>query len=130
MSDNYSTFTDPFSFISVSHQVVAFKTPMCLASTGCPYLHKETGHARPFVGGKDFRTLILVQKAKGVCDMHKLAIVNMALDFSNLDAFAPQVMPPCGTLDVALSFAISSYPQRLTWMSRWSIWKMSGWRIR
>ncbi|KAK0431009.1 hypothetical protein EV421DRAFT_1743519 [Armillaria borealis] len=44
--------------------------------------------ARPPVDGKDFRTLILAQKAK---DVLKFAIVNMALD-SNLDAFAPQAI--------------------------------------
>ncbi|PBK86666.1 hypothetical protein ARMGADRAFT_1169105 [Armillaria gallica] len=33
VSDDSSTFTNPFSFISASHQVTAFKTPTCLAST-------------------------------------------------------------------------------------------------
>lgn len=58
------------------------------------------------IDGKDFRILVVVRKAKDICDAQKLAIVKMALD---LDTHTHGVYPmdfwPNVELDAAWSFA-------------------------
>ncbi|SJK98292.1 uncharacterized protein ARMOST_01555 [Armillaria ostoyae] len=81
--------------ISVLHEVAAFKTPTCLASTDAHAFARIHVLLMKHIHGKDFRILVPVQKAKDVCPAHKFA---MAL---NLNLDASDFQPRNGTLDAA-----------------------------